>query len=142
MPAGGDGGSARENDRLAFVADFLAKKQRAAGGGGGVQSGPRKGKPNIILVTVESVGGKQVFNTDGPDGGAAGVYNPAVTPVLHSLRDSSVIFPQLLVHFPASARSHHETNTGGRVITWYVFFFFCLLLLSSPPPPLCRLCLP
>lgn len=68
------------------------------------------GKPNVLLVVLESVGALNLLGSDGkPD--------PSVTPVMARLGESAVSFPELSVVFPGTVRSHIAMQTGGRHLT-------------------------
>ena len=70
-------------------------------------------RPNVILVVLESVGSKQVFQ---PDGQVR--FDPQLTPNLAQLSQNSVIFDSIYTTFPATVRAHMPLATGGQTVTW------------------------
>lgn len=68
------------------------------------------GRPNIVMVEMESVGARDLL---GEDGLPSGLYAPN----LAKLARRSVTFDSMYVPYPASIRSLVALHTGGREIT-------------------------
>ena len=69
------------------------------------------GKPNLILVVLESVGALQLL---GPDG----LPRADLAPRLRALASGGVVFDTVYGNFPATTRTHVPLITGGRTLTF------------------------
>jgi arylsulfatase A-like enzyme len=70
----------------------------------------KPGRPNLILIVMESTGAAQLLNS-------RGLPSPAVTPNLLSMSQRAVLFDQIYAPIPASTRSLISIHTGGRYPT-------------------------
>jgi hypothetical protein len=70
----------------------------------------RKRKRNVVFVVLESIGPRQLLQD--------GVPRAAIAPFLHSQAGNALVFEDLPVVFPGSARSNVALATGGRTVTW------------------------
>lgn len=70
----------------------------------------RSGRPNIVVVVIESVGARNLLND-------AGFPSPQLAPNLARLAQSGVTFDSLYVPFPSTVRSLMNLHTGGRMLT-------------------------
>ncbi len=67
-------------------------------------------KRNVVMVVVESVGAKQLFEN--------GLPRKDVAPFLHSQAGNSMMFDNLYTIYPASTYSNVALATGGLTLTW------------------------
>jgi arylsulfatase A-like enzyme len=69
------------------------------------------GRPNIVLIVLESVGALQLLDHDG-------LPREDVAPRLRALASGGVVFDTVYGNFPATTRTHVPLITGGRTLTF------------------------
>lgn len=69
------------------------------------------GRPNLVLIVLESVGALQLLDKDG-------LPRADLAPRLRALASGGVVFDTVYGNFPATTRTHVPLITGGRTLTF------------------------
>ena len=70
----------------------------------------RRGRPNLVLIVLESVGSRRLLRGGSPD--------PILAPTLSKLAEQGAVFENIYGLYPATTRTHVALATGGRASTW------------------------